>query len=137
MKQNLIEAADVMPAEQYSFKLSPTQRAYGEWVGHTVMLMHSSCAAMKGGTPAAMDHSKHTGTEPKASLQDSLKAAAADCDSVLKGMTDAQALAGGKAAPVGPMLAVLTNMASHYGNMVGYLRSKGITPPSSARTQKR
>jgi hypothetical protein len=33
------------------------------------------------------------------------------------------------------MLGFLTNMASHYGNMVGYLRAKGVTPPSTARAQ--
>jgi hypothetical protein len=137
MKQNLVEAAEAMPAEHYSFKLTSGQRAFGEWVGHTVMLMHTSCAAMKSGSAPAMDHSKHTGTEPKPALQEALKGAAATCDSILGGMTDAQALAGGKAAPVGPMLGMLVNMASHYGNMVGYMRSKGITPPSTARSQKR
>jgi hypothetical protein len=33
------------------------------------------------------------------------------------------------------MLGFLTNMASHYGNMVGYLRAKGVTPPGTARAQ--
>jgi hypothetical protein len=139
MKQNLLESADAMPAEQYSFKLSATQRAFGEWVDHTIMLMHNSCGTIKGGTPAAMDHSKHTGDKPKAELVKALKEAAAGCDGAFSGLTDAQALGGAdsKPAPVNSMLALLTNMASHYGNMVGYLRAKGITPPSTARAQKK
>ena len=45
---------------------------------------------------------------------------------------------GGKPTyPVDAMMGLLTNMASHYGNMVGYLRAKNITPPSTARTQKK
>jgi hypothetical protein len=58
-------------------------------------------------------------------------------------MTDDVALKAGavdskpSAAPVNAMVGLLTNMASHYGNMVGYLRAKGITPPSTARGMKK
>lgn len=136
MKQNLIEAAEAMPADLYSYRLTPAQRAFGEWIDHTILLMHTSCAQMKGGAPAAMDHSQHGGDKPKVVLVKALREAAEGCDAVLQGMTDAQALdAGGK--PVGSMLGLLTNMASHYGNVVGYLRTKGITPPSTARAQKK
>jgi uncharacterized damage-inducible protein DinB len=142
MKQNLVEAAEAMPAEHYSFKLSPAQRAYSEWIDHTVMLLHNSCAAAKGEAAPAMDHSKHSAANSKSDLQKALKEAAAYCDSVFSGMTDAQALGtvsvGGKpAVPVNAMLGLLTNMASHYGNMVVYMRAKGIVPPSTARAQKR
>ena len=39
MKNNLVEAAEAMPAEHYGFKLTPAQRAFGEWVDHTVLLL--------------------------------------------------------------------------------------------------
>ena len=42
MKQNLVEAAEAMPAEQYSFKLTPGQRPFGEWVDHTILLLQGS-----------------------------------------------------------------------------------------------
>ena len=89
-----------------------------------------------------MDHAKHTGDKSKADLVAALKEAADSCDKSLKAMTDQKALTaidiGGKPTyPVNALLGLLTNMASHYGNMVGYLRAKGITPPSTARTQKR
>lgn len=132
MKQNLLEAAEAMPSDHYAFKLSPSQRAFGEWVDHTVLLMHSSCAQMRGST-APVDHSKHAGSLDKSQLVSALKEAAANCDTVLKEMTDTAALNG----PVNPMLGLLTNLSSHYGNMVGYLRAKGVVPPSTARAQKR
>jgi hypothetical protein len=143
MKQNLVEAAEAMPAEHYGFKLSPTQRAYGEWVEHTIMLMHGSCATAAGKAAPAMDHSAHSADKPKADLVKALRAEADACDAAFKGMTDDSALKAvavdGKqpAAPVNAMVGLLTNMASHYGNMVGYLRAKGITPPSTARGMKK
>lgn len=142
MKQNLLESAEAMPAEHYSFKLTPSQRAFGEWIDHTIMLMHSSCAAAKGVEAPAMDHSAHSGDKPKAELQKALKEAARFCDATFKDMTDAHALGtvtvGGKpVVPANPMLVLLTNMASHYGNMVGYMRNRNVVPPSTARTIKR
>jgi uncharacterized damage-inducible protein DinB len=142
MKQNLIESAEAMPAEHYSFKLTPEQRTFADWLDHTVMLLHGSCAAMKGEATPPMDHSKHAAGVPKPQLQKALREAADYCDSVLKDMTDAQALAtitvnGKSATPVNSMIGLLTNMASHYGNMVGYMRSKGVVPPSTARSQRK
>lgn len=142
MKQNLVEAAEVMPAEYYSFKLSSGQRAFGEWVDHTILLFQSSCATLSGEPVPVMDHSKHSGDKAKADLVAALKEAAESCDKTLKNVTDQKALtavnvAGKPAYPINTMLGLLTNMASHYGNMVGYLRAKGITPPSTARTQKK
>jgi hypothetical protein len=141
MKQNLVEAAEAMPAENYSFKLTPAQRAFGEWVDHTILLLHGSCSTIAGAPTPAVDHSKHTGDKAKADLVMSLKEAADSCDKSLKTMTDQKALTpvdiGGKPTyPVNAMIGLLTNMASHYGNMAGYLRSKGVIPPSTARTQK-
>jgi uncharacterized damage-inducible protein DinB len=142
MKNNLVEAAEAMPAEHYTFKLTPAQRAFGEWVDHTVLLLHGSCSTIAGSPTPAMDHAKHTEEKSKADLVSALKEAADSCDKSLKAMTDQKALTamdiGGKPTyPVNAMIGLLTNMASHYGNMVGYLRAKGVTPPSTARTQKR
>ncbi len=142
MKQNLVEAAEAMPAEQYSFKLTPGQRPFGEWVDHTILLLHASCATIAGTPTPAMDHSKLPGERSKAELVTSLKEAADSCDKTLKNISDQKALTavdiGGKPTyPVNAMIGLLTNMASHYGNMVGYLRTKSITPPSTARTQKK
>jgi hypothetical protein len=142
MKQNLVEAADAMPAEYYSFKLSPGQRAFGEWVDHTILLLQSSCATLSGDPTPPIDHSKHSGEKAKTDSVVLLKEAADSCDKTLKNVTDQKALtavnvAGKPSYPINTMLGLLTNMASHYGNMVGYLRAKGITPPSTARSQKK
>jgi hypothetical protein len=142
MKQNLVEAAEVMPAEYYSFKLSSGQRTFGEWVDHTILLLQSSCATLSGEPVPAIDHSKHSGEKTKADDIAALKESADSCDKTLKNVNDQRALtavniSGKTTYPINTMLGLLMNMASHYGNMVGYLRAKGITPPSTARAQKK
>jgi hypothetical protein len=142
MKQNLVEAAEAMPAEHYGFKLSPAQRAFSEWVEHTITLMHGSCTSIGGKLNAPVDHSAHGSGKPKAELVKALRSAADACDATFKDMTDDNALKpltvdGKQTMPVNTMLGLLTNMASHYGNMVGYLRAKNVTPPSTARGMKK
>ncbi len=56
-------------------------------------------------------------------------------------MTDEKAVqpiekAGRSIATVSGMMGRINNWAGHEGNMVGYLRTKNITPPLTARTQR-
>jgi uncharacterized damage-inducible protein DinB len=133
--QNLAEAAEAMPEEGYSFHLTPPQRSFGEWIGHTAMVNYGACAVIKGEAPpdsAALHH-----LTAKAELTAALQKSFEYCDAALKGMTDQKALAavtvGGKTVyPVQGMIGLVAAENEHYGNLVGYLRSKGITPPSSA-----
>ena len=140
IKQNLIETAEAMPEEAYSFKLTPAQRDFGAWVAHTAQGNYSYCATMKGEkTPDTAHLHDMTG---KAALTKAIKDAFDYCDAALKDMTDEKALAahsvGGKQSyPVQGMVALLASDNEHYGNMVGYLRSKGVTPPSTARASKK
>lgn len=134
-KQNVIEAAKAMPASEYNFRLTPQQRTFGEWVSHTAMLFENSCSLMVGRSVPPMDHSKHASAD-KAALVQMLESSAQVCDESLRGLDDIKLLlpAGqSRVIPVNHALNVLMNASSHYGNMVGYLRMKGITPPSTAR----
>jgi hypothetical protein len=143
VKQNLIEAAELMPAENYTYKLTPAQRTFAGWMHHTMMLNQNSCSAIKGVAAKPMDHSaKDFDAEPKAQAVAALKESYAFCDEALKGMTDQRFLGevsidGKKSYPVTAALGLIATSNSHYGNVVGYLRSKGLVPPSTARQQKR
>lgn len=134
-KQNLMGAAEAMPEENYAYKLSPEQRPFGLWIEHTAMGNYSFCAAIKGGS--APDTSKIHGLTSKAELQKALKDSFDYCDAALAAMDDKKALteAGGK-YPVASMVSLIASLNEHYGNLVGYLRTKGITPPSTARAKK-
>jgi hypothetical protein len=57
------------------------------------------------------------------------------------GLTDAKSLeevqvGNRKVAAVDVMFSYIANLNAHYGNMVGYMRVKGVIPPSTARTNK-
>ena len=136
IRQNLVEAAQVMPEEHYGFRLTPEQRPFGEWIGHTVMGNMSYCATIKG--EASPDTSHLHQLTAKADLVEAIQKSFDYCDEALKGVTDQKALGevtvgGKKVYPVQGMIGVVASGNEHYGNLVGYLRSKGITPPSSAR----
>jgi hypothetical protein len=133
-KKNMVEAAEVMPEAEYAFKLSPAQRAFGEWIDHTAGMNFRMCATMKGEQPPAAP----AGGKTKADLVKNIEASFNYCDSVIKSMSDSAATSeagAGKVTPLSVMIGQLAQLNSHYGNMVGYLRAKGITPPSTARSQ--
>src|SRR6185295_15523730 len=90
-KTNLIEAAEAMPADGYSFNLTPGQRPFGEWMEHTAMGNYSMCAGMAGTKPPEASEHIHD-LNGKADIQGVLKASFEYCDSVIKGMTDQKAL---------------------------------------------
>ena len=141
IRQNLVEAAEVVPESGYNFRLTPAQRTFGEWIGHTAAGNYNYCAQIKGEkTPDAAQQAGHA--SGKAALVKAIKDAFAYCDAAIDGMTDARALkpadvAGKQVYPAQGMVALIASDNEHYGNLVGYLRSQGITPPSTARAQKK
>jgi hypothetical protein len=134
-KRNLIEAARLMPEEHYGFKLTPPQRSYSDWIEHTAGLNLRLCSLSQGAAPPAAP--KTNGS--KAELVAALETAFAFCDAVITGMTDEHAMRVVNERPrrtsIDYLLGLIANLNSHYGNMVGYLRTKGIVPPSTARAQ--
>ena len=141
MKLNFIEAAAAIPEGDYEFRLTPPQRPLGEWIGHTAQGNYTRCAAMAGKEPPPEANTAGA-AKAKADVQKVIQASFEYCDSVLKIMTDQAALtevtiAGKKSYPASAMVSLIASLNEHYGNMVGYLRMKGITPPSTARAQKK
>jgi hypothetical protein len=138
-KQNLIESAEVMPEEHYEFRLSPAQRPWVEWLDHTTSMNYRMCASMQGQQPPS-------GTAPasrsKADQIAALKKSFEYCDAGFNSLADAK---GAQPVTIGSRTVYPLNVAvdlliqwnEHYGNMVGYMRSKGITPPTTARMQKK
>ncbi|MCC6291331.1 MAG: DinB family protein [Bryobacterales bacterium] len=134
---NLVETAEFMPADQYGYRLTPPQRTFGAWMEHNIQMNYGSCssiAAQRKTAPKLEDATKETLI---AALKDSFDF----CEAAFKAQTDASAVtpftAGGRTnTPVNVMIGLVVSWNEHYGNLVGYLRSKGITPPTTARAQK-
>jgi uncharacterized damage-inducible protein DinB len=138
IKNTITKAAEEMSEADYSFKASPPERTYGAIVGHIADVQMALCGNANG--EQKMGDAEKTKTS-KADLAAALKASFDYCDGVYNGLTDADAAT--KVTMFGPnkatKLAVLNFNIAHdnemYGQMVVYLRIKGLVPPSSQRRQ--
>ena len=135
-KNNVLKSAEEMPESDYSFKPTDSVRTFGQLVGHVADGQYEFCSSVVGDGTKPPDVEKNKTT--KADLIEGLKTAFAYCDKAYNGLTDAQAASTVKF--FGRDMAKLTvlnfNTAhtdEHYGNMVTYLRMKGLVPPSSKR----
>jgi uncharacterized damage-inducible protein DinB len=135
-KNNVLKSAEEMPESGYSFKPTDSVRTFGQLVGHVADGQYEFCSSVVGDDTKAPEVEKSKTT--KADLMEGLKTAFAYCDKAYNGLTDAQAASSVKF--FGRDMAKLTvlnfNTAhtdEHYGNMVTYLRMKGLVPPSSKK----
>lgn len=137
--RNLVESAEKMPDADYAFKASPDIRTFGQFIGHVANSQYQLCAAAQGEVnPNAEDFEKTTG---KAALVTALKASGTYCAGVYGAITDVSAAEGVVNGPAKVTRAAIlvSNVAhnnEHYGNLVIYLRIKGLVPPSTERTQQ-
>lgn len=134
LSNNVVRAAEKMPEENYSFKPTPDVRSFGQLVGHVADANYMFCALASGETNPSKNIEK-TKTS-KADLVAAVKDAVAYCSKTFDGMTDAK---GGETVKFARFnLARLTMLSlntahtnEHYGNIVTYMRLKGMVPPSS------
>jgi uncharacterized damage-inducible protein DinB len=143
IRRNLFEAAQSMPAPDYAFKPTPDVRSFGEVIGHVINANFLFCSQAKGEvSPSTANHER---TTDKAALVKALGDALRYCDEVYESTTDASAGqvvkltgpgAGGQSTRGLVLMFNTTHNNEHYGNLVLYLRLKGLVPPSTARALK-
>jgi uncharacterized damage-inducible protein DinB len=133
VKNNILRSAEKMPEENYGFKPAPRVRTFGQLLGHVAEEQYIFCGSVRGEQKAADIEKTKTS---KADLLVALHESFSYCDAAYDGLTDAAAV---EMVKVGAaehtklrMLWVNTvHDESHYGNMVTYLRIKGLVPPST------
>ncbi len=134
-KGNLVKAAEQMPEENYAFKATPEVRSFGQLVGHVANANYMICSMALGEkNPNATDFEK---TTAKAGLVQAIKDSFTYCDKAYA-MTDAAGveeatLFGMKTNKMGILSFNSGHDMEHYGNIVTYMRLKGMVPPSSQR----
>ena len=133
-KTDILKSAEEMPEENYSFRPVATVRTFGQLVGHVADAQYEFCAAVigDGKQPPGVEKSKTS----KADLIAALKEGFAYCDQAFSGMTDTQGAQlvkffGHDAPKLSLLNFDVSHNMEHYGNMVTYLRIKGLVPPSS------
>jgi uncharacterized damage-inducible protein DinB len=136
--RNLVESAEKMPEEHYSFQATKETRTFAAFVGHTINSAFNNCSRAKGeANPNKANLEQETS---KAKLVEAAKAVQAYCDAVYAAQTDAslsEVIALGKAeAPrVQALVGVISHNMNEYGQMVILMRLKGIVPPTTERAQ--
>jgi uncharacterized damage-inducible protein DinB len=131
-KSIVMRAAEKMPEENYAFKPVPEVRSFAQVVVHILVEQNDVCASIKGVAKPAAPSEKATKAEVIAALRES----DALCDAAFAGLTDANATAPVKFwGATHPRVSALNMLAEHdgehYGNLVTYMRLKGLVPPTS------
>lgn len=130
VRTNIEAAADEMPADKYGYKLTPDQMSFQEWLLHSADRNFADCATLKGET-APMTSKDVLATTGKDAVAKVTKDSFAYCATVLGGLTDQAVLA--KPELTYAFLHTIVHNNEIYGNIVGYLRTSSIVPPSTAR----
>jgi uncharacterized damage-inducible protein DinB len=134
VKNNILRSAEKMPEENYDFRPAPRVRTFGQIIGHIAQEQYLYfCAPVKGEQKSVdIERTRTTKADLIAALKDSF----AYCDSVYDQMTDREATSivntgGSKSTKLRLLWMNVVHDESHYGNLVTYLRMKGIVPPST------
>ncbi len=129
----VLAAAEQMPEADYGYKPTPAVRSFGGLVGHVANANFAFCAGAKSeDSPAKPDYEKIAG---KAELVAGLKAAMAYCETAFAmphgKEHEPTSVFGMKGSRLWVLTFNISHNAEHYGNIVTYMRMKGMTPPSS------
>ena len=134
VKGNLTKTADQASDELYAFKPTAEVRTLGQMLGHVANANYMICAIAAGEkSPATSDAEKLTA---KADIQKALAGSFAYCDAVWgkiageKGYEPVDVF-GMKHTRASAMAFNAAHDWEHYGNLVTYMRLKGMVPPSS------
>jgi len=132
----VIGAAEKMPEKNYTFKPTPDVHSFGQLVSHVADANYMFCsqAAGEANPSKAIEKTKTS----KADLVAALKDAVAYCNKAFEGMTDAKGsemvqMFSYHLAKLSLFSLNTAHTDEHYGNMVIYLRLKGIVPPTSEK----
>jgi uncharacterized damage-inducible protein DinB len=150
VKDWVTKSAALMAEKDYSFHPATMPapdkaeiRTFGAIIGHVAQENYLFCGTASGmAAPAGSDTIEKSKTM-KADLQKALADSFAFCDRAWAATNDKNAATPmdlpfnlGKNTRLGTLSFNTTHDAEHYGNLVTYLRAKGLVPPSSAPAGK-
>jgi len=127
-----LKSAELMPEADYSYRPTEKVRTFGEVLGHVANENFLFCANAFGTeNPNKTDFEK----AGKGAILEGLKSSFTYCDRAYR-MDEAKAMEettffGDKGTRLWVLIYNATHDSEHYGNIVTYLRMKGLVPPSS------
>lgn len=127
----IITAAIQMPEEYYSFRPTPEVRSFGELMAHIAESNFEMAAIAKGET-APVSEVTPTKTEVIKALETSFNYSTKAREDITKERKETFVKFMGGSQPAGNVLDFsVFHSLQHYGNVIIYMRLKGIIPPSS------
>jgi uncharacterized damage-inducible protein DinB len=131
----ITKAAEQMPESNYSFKPTPAVRSFGQLIGHLADGQDIICAAALAQPSTAAEGDIEKKVTAKADLIVALRTSSELCtrayaqtDAATLGMTK---LFGQDRTRYAALMRNAVHDGEHYGNLVTYIRLKGMIPPSS------
>lgn len=134
----MVQAAQNMPADKYSFQPTPAQWTFGQIVAHVVGANFGVCSMMSD-VPRPADAPPVTPTDPKEKLVPALEASFAFCQRAVQNVTDAKMgdvvtfFDRNRVARARAAIEVVIDLTDHYAQMAMYSRRNGILPPSAGQ----
>ena len=113
------KAANLVPADKYSYRPSQSVRTFGQLIGHIADSYNYYCARATGQNTQWSDPIEK-GVSDKATLIKKLQQSLETCNSAY-----------GSSGQVGPLIDNVAHTSLHYGNIITYIRVLGLKPPSS------
>jgi len=140
VKNDLLEAANLMAADDYGFKpgSAAEMRSFGQLFAHVAEGQFGTCAAIKGAANPVQGKRLEREPTTKADVIKLLSESFAFCDEVFASMTEANALefvkiGQGEIVRAAVMTGILAHDSEMYGIATVYLRGKNLVPPSTGR----
>ena len=137
-KKNLTQAAEALQESDYGFRPVSTVRTYGQILAHVAGANYVFCAAAKGEKSPFEEEAFEKSATTRAQIMKAVADSIAYCDAAYTALDDKRMaetvdlpFGMGKGARVRPLLLNTGHNQEHYGNLVTYMRVKGIVPPSS------
>jgi hypothetical protein len=136
----MVQAADMMPAEKYSFAPMPGMMTFGQQIQHDAQFFGNLCAQISG--KPAPDTKDLKDTDPKDKLVAALKSMFDFCTSALANVDDSNlGQVVGKLGPNnltrgGALILLSDEFADHYGAEGTYLRLNNMLPPTAQPAKK-
>jgi DinB family protein len=132
--KNMVAAADLMPADKFSFKPTPEMNTFGHLTMHIAQSNNFLCSKISG---TAAPDVKLIDTDAKDKLVAALKASFEYCATALTSVDDSKlgdplTLFGNRPATrAAALIALSDDWYDHYGAQAIYLRLNGILPPTA------
>jgi uncharacterized damage-inducible protein DinB len=114
------KAAEMVPADKYSYRPVDTVRTFGQLIGHITDSYNYFCARGAGNKVEWSD-AVEKGATDKDALLPKLKEAVGKCNAAYRSGS----------GQLRPLFTNVGHTSLHYGNIITYMRMMGLKPPSS------